>query len=512
MSILGIDLGSTHIKAGLFRMDGQVLKIASRETPRRKASAGWSYFDPDELWHTALETVQEAVGDRPEAVEAVGIAGMAETGLLLDRRTGLARSPFLPWFDTSAETQAQFLRLHADPLERFCRTGIRPTFKCSLAKLLWLRDQAQVSLEDAAWCSAEDYLAFRLTGALATDPTLAGRTYAFRVDHQEWDAEWLDALGLSPELFPAVLSSGKPLGGLLGGLSTGLAEGTPVAIAGHDHVVASFGVGAAEPGQAFDSMGTAESFMGTRATQALSNAEYAGGLAYGCYVRPGRQYWSGGISASGGSLEWLRGVLGEPPLSYETLNSLLDQVDDRPGDLLFFPYLTGSGSPHNDPVVRGAFLGLHAGHRPAQLVKAVLEGVAYEVEFIRRTAEQANGLTIRQVTAAGGGTRNRSWMQIKANITGCEYAVSTVDEAVLLGAALLAGLGSGLYASEADALRSAALRPAQIYRPDPQHQEAYQNIFEQGYLAVQDRLRQVSHTLDRIAREAKATPSHGNGS
>ncbi|HEX7974838.1 MAG TPA: FGGY-family carbohydrate kinase, partial [Anaerolineales bacterium] len=302
------------------------------------------------------------------------------------------------------------------------------------------------------------------------------------------------SLGLSAELFPAVLPSGTPLGGVRAGLP-GLAEGTPVAVAGHDHVAASFAVGAAQPGQAFDSMGTAEAFMGTRSEQPLGEAEYRSGLAYGCYVRPGRQYWSGGVSASGGSVEWLRGVLREPPVPYASLEALLEQAGDAPGNLLFFPYLAGSGSPHTDPTARGAFVGLRSTHGPAHLVKAVLEGVAYEVEFIRRTAELANRINIRQVIAAGGGTRNRRWMQIKADVCGCTYAVSVIDEATLLGAALLAGLGSRVYASEAEALQAAAQTPAQTYSPDPARRAVYRELYEQGYLAMQDSLRQVSYVL-----------------
>ncbi|MGB8981605.1 MAG: FGGY family carbohydrate kinase, partial [Anaerolineales bacterium] len=175
VTILAIDIGTTHCKAGLFALDGAALKIVTRPMISRRAPTGESYFDPESLWATASAVIRKA-GASAGSIAAIGIASMAETGLLLDRRTGVPRSFFVPWFDTAAQSQADLIRRGSDPLERYLKTGLRASFKCSLAKVLWLRARDQSLLEGAIWLSAADYIAYRLTGKFGTDPSLAGYT------------------------------------------------------------------------------------------------------------------------------------------------------------------------------------------------------------------------------------------------------------------------------------------------------------------------------------------------
>jgi xylulokinase len=468
---------------------------SSRPTTTRRAPAGYFYYDPEELWQTVAVVIREIV--LPAGVSriaAVGIASMAETGLFVDRWSGAPRSVLLPWFDTSATLYPQLSRRLADSrarTRRFSRTGIRPSFKNSLAKILWLRAQDESLAEGTVWLSAADYIAFRLSGQMSTDYSLAGRTFAFRIDQKTWDEDWLQEFGLGSELFPRLMQSGAPVGvcGRESASQTGLAEGTPVSIAGHDHVCAAFAAGAIKPGLVFDSIGTAETLVGALDVRALGETEYQSGLAYGCHVSQGRFYWMGGLSASGGSVEWVRSILGDPPLAYPELESLAASAPAGPTGILYFPYLSGSGSPHSDPEVRGAFVGLEASHGRAALLKAVLEGTAYEMEFIRRAAEEAIGLKIEAIIAAGGGTRNRHWMQIKADVSGCRLEVPPMPEATLLGAALLAGLGSGVFADEQSALAARPVSTSETILPDASRNQAYRTIFEQGYLPLQAPLR-----------------------
>jgi len=209
----------------------------------------------------------------------------------------------------------------------------------------------------------------------------------------------------------------------------------------------------------------------------------------------------GGLSASGGSVEWLRAILDEPPLSYAELDALLEGASPGPTGILYFPYLSGSGSPHTDLLVRGAFTGLSATHGRSDLAKAVLEGTAYEVEFIRRAAETATGLAIRQITASGGGTRNRHWMQIKADVSGCRLEVLPMPEATLLGAALVAGLGCGVFADAAQAINAARQALVEIYLPDAGRHQGYIGFYERGYLHLQAPLRQLAREIEKLPHD-----------
>jgi xylulokinase len=416
---------------------------------------------------------------------------MAETGLLLDRRTGKPRTPFIPYFEAAASSQGERLAENADP-DRFRKTGIWPTFKVSLAKILWFREREGIPLNGAVWLSAADYIAYRLTGQLGTDYSLAGRTYAFRIDEKDWDPGHLADFGLSVDLFPPTRPSGYPLGEVSGGSAreTGLLDGIPVAVSGHDHVCGAFAVGAVQPGRAIDSMGTAESFLGPAVSSTIGEREYQSGLSFRCHTAHDRLYWMGGFSTSGGSVEWLRSLLADPPLSFAELDALMNETGSEPGRILFFPYLAGSGSPHTDARVRGAFLGLDLSHTRADLVRAVYEGTAYEMEIVRQAAGLANQSGIERFVAAGGGTKHTAWLQIKADVSGCPIEISAASEATLLGAALLAGVGCGVYASQEQALKSAVPKIQRVVNPSADRHRIYQDLYQQ-YVAYQAPLRKV---------------------
>jgi sugar (pentulose or hexulose) kinase len=496
---IGVDVGTTHCKAGLFlERDARLYLAATCIKPNalKHSPSGYAYYDPQDLLETVaacMAEVQKAAGSGTQL--AVGIASMAESGLLVDQDSGQLRSPVLPWFDQSATPQVAALGHQGEPRQRrqrFLRSGIYPTFKCSLAKILWWREQGQESTEDVVWLPVASYIAYRLSGQMACDYSLAGRTYAFDINRQTWDGEWLQEWGLSAENFPPVLPAGKVVGECLDSNRAALPAGTPVCLAGHDHVCAALAAGVVSPGLAFDSMGTAESFLGAYKAGKLGEDEYSPGLSFGCHVVQGQKYWMGGLSASGGSLEWLRSLLGAPVLSYAELDQLVEQAGPEPSGILYFPYLSGSGSPHSDPAARGAFVVLRASHQRADLVKAVLEGTSYEMEFIRQAAEKSLGCRIEGILAAGGGTRNRRWLQIKADISGCRVEALSLPEAVTLGAAMLSGMGSGRYAGEEDALAARPDLGRESFMPDMEKHELYQEIYQGGFLPLQEPLRELS--------------------
>jgi sugar (pentulose or hexulose) kinase len=269
----------------------------------------------------------------------------------------------------------------------------------------------------------------------------------------------------------------------------GLPEGLPVAVSGHDHVCGALAVSAVNPGLIFNSMGTAESLLGSLEDRPLGLSEQANGFSYGIHVIPNRRYWMGGLSASGGSIEWLRRLFGDPPLSYSEIESLVEQAPTGPTGIVYFPYLSGSGSPHTDLTVRGAFIGLDAVHGRPHLAKAVLEGAAYEQEFIRRSAEEAFGHSLTTLLSAGGGTRSPHWMQLKADISGCTIAAQSMPETSLLGAALTGGVGAGLYADHLSALAALTESTPTLYTPDPERHGQYSLLYENGYLPLQSSLR-----------------------
>jgi xylulokinase len=248
-------------------------------------------------------------------------------------------------------------------------------------------------------------------------------------------------------------------------------------------------------------MGTAEVLLGSLEQRRLSQADYDSGLSFGCHVVDDRYYWLGGLSSSGGSVEWLRTLLGGEQLDYRQLDDMLAQADHTPTDILYFPYLLGSSSSSLNRKLaagRGAFIGLDTHHRPIDLLKAVLQGTAYEMERIRRTAEQLTRSTIEHVLAAGGGTRNKYWMQVKADVSNCVFGVAPFSEVTLLGAAMIAGIRSGVFSDADEAIAAMVPQDAETFLPDADRHRLHKYLYDDGYLALQQPLNQYYSALDRI--------------
>jgi sugar (pentulose or hexulose) kinase len=496
--LMGIDIGTTNTKVGVFREDGTQLAVSARPTVSYTNPEGYSYYDPEEMWEHIVSAIREVVDvlevkglGTGKQVKSIGITSMAESGLLLDRDTGVPKSVFLPWFDTCSSPQAQRIAAEADLFERFTVSGIHSSFKLGLPKLMWLMDRDPSAFENAVWLSASGYIAYRLSDKHGFDYSLAARTFAFDINQKQWDTDFIRRFGIDPAIFPEATPSGTPLGSVteIWAGKLGLSSDTAVAIAGHDHVVASLSVGAITPEIVYDSMGTAETMVGTLFERRLGRAEYESGLSYGCHVAKDRMFWMGGQPASGGSVEWLRGILGDPQLSYEQVLDLLANTSKNPTGILYYPYLSGSSAPKPDASARAAFIGLAKTHGKGELLKAVLEGTTYQLQAIREEAQRIAGRSIETLVVVGGGTRNPVWLQAKADILGCSLLLPPIDEASLLGAALCAGIGAGVFGSAEDAAESLAGLPSRTIEPDTAQHAIYQELYTNGYMPLQAPLR-----------------------
>ena len=472
---------------------GEIVASSQQPTPTERTSHGQIYYAPEVFWQTAVTVMERAWEQAGVKISALGIASMAETGLLVDSRTGQPQSNVLPWYDTSAQQEMNRWSREFDPRERFLVTGLRPSPKYGLAKLLWLKAQG-VDFTGKVWLSAADYIAMRLTGRMATEPTLAARTFAYSLRHKNWDQALLSQLGLPEELFPEVVASGAPIGYCRGEEPlTGLA-GVPVGICGHDHVVATIALGMLTSGRVLNSMGTAEVLLGVEEEVELDDAAYDSGLSFGPHVLPGLMAWMGGLSASGGSVEWIRHILAEPQLTYDDIEDMLASLPPGPTGIVYHPYLSGSGAPWPDPHARGSFVGLERRHTRGDVLKAVFEGICMAMELMRQEAGRVTGAPLNDIVVVGGGAKNRQWLQLKADILGCPLQVVDIPEATLVGAGLLAGMQTGLI-TVAD-VQAAALACAQrVIAPNPAVHDAYRWIFAEGFIGLQQSLRQYYQKL-----------------
>ncbi|TCP29462.1 xylulokinase [Scopulibacillus darangshiensis] len=489
--LLSIDVGTTHIKAGLYRFDGTLTHIAREKTPYQKDEQGYPVIDPAHLWQNVAGLIKELLRNNDDiTIAAIGVASMAETGVFVDRKTGKEKTAFIPWFSQCSTREAAWIEQQTDPFEQFVTTGLHNSYKYGLPKMLWLKGRDSQIDNGAVWLSAADYIVYKLTGEEVTDYTLAARTYAFQIYEKRWHTKLLSHFGVNVSPFPRTLPSGE-----LAGLTKdwhaklGLSKGIPVAVAGHDHVCAAMAIGAVTPGKVYASSGTAETLIGICEKGKLGKKEYQSGLTFGNHLKDGLSFWMGNIPNSGGAIEWIRDILDEKQLTYQSMSALLNELKEIPTGILFFPYLSGSGAPHNNAASKGAFIGLERGHERAHLMKAVLEGTSFQLRTIKETAAFITGQSWKDLIIVGGGTNNVHWMAIKANVLNCMLSVPNVEEATLLGAAMIAGERLGF--CKADEIHQNISGDMKVYKPEKTVATDYNNIYLNGYKAIADGTRSL---------------------
>ncbi|MGG3468198.1 FGGY family carbohydrate kinase [Neobacillus pocheonensis] len=485
--IIAIDIGTTNLKAGLFEEDGTCITISSRQTQYATHSKGFTYIHTGSLWDNVAQLIKE-VNERSvsKGVRAVSITSMAESGLLLNRYTGMPVTEIIPWFESSSIKQAEFICQEIDPFEQFIHTGLHLSYKYGLPKLLWLRDlDPSVFHDQVVWLSVSSYIAYCLTGKIAEEQTLAARTFAYQINQNEWDEALIHHFGFRTDLFPDVAHCLKPTGEVKQELSgLGLNSKTNVYIAGHDHVSSSLAAGIVSPGSVYNSMGTAETLVGTFTKRELTKTDYDSGLSFGLHPHDNLYFWMGGHSSSGGSVEWMRDILGDDQLTYAEILEFLEMAGEDPSGIIFYPYLTGSGAPYSNPHAKAAFLGLKKSHGKADLLKAVLEGNSYQMEMIREEAEKATGIKLNKMSVIGGGVRNPIWMKIKANISGIELILPDITEAALSGAALIAATGEGVFSSLDDAVANTFWKSEKVVQPNKKIYKSYRTIYESQFKSI----------------------------
>jgi len=462
-TLIGVDIGSNSIKAVLLAPGKGVLHVARRATETHPVRGGGAYHRPSELLAGVSSAVAECVSaaGRSGRPAGIGIASMSEAGVPIDRR-GLPVGEILTWYDPRPERQSAWLERQIGAAQLFARTGLRPEPKYTLAKLLWLREQRAADFTRLRrWAGVAEMVGLDLTGELATNASLACRTLAFDVTTRAWDPELLGLASLGPDEMPVVLPLGRPAGGLTPAAANrlGLPAGTPVAIAGHDHMAAAMGAGVTSPGDVLDSMGSAEAALLVTREPSLTEEVRRGGFSTGCHAVDGVSYVVGGLQSSGALIEWFVDTFLAAPGTdapgvdrYARFTALLERAGSGPVEPIVRPYLRGRTAPHRDPSATLEFEGLRETHDLSVLAAAIVDGAAYHVRWMLDELARITATPLDRVRVTGGGVRNKRWVTAKAALGPGRLEVVRTEEAAALGAALVAGVAAGAYGSVADAL------------------------------------------------------------
>lgn len=493
--LLGVDLGSTSLKAVVYDTAGRVCASAARPTlkhPQDAAHPDWIVWRPEQIWGDTAAAIREALsrlGD-PRRVRALAVTGMGMDGLPIDAQ-GRWLYPMISWHDQRTLPQLQWWREHVGA-EKTYAIGGNPLWAINSAlRMLWLRDnEPEFYARTTTWLLIEDFVNFMLCGRRATDYSMASCTLLFDQRRLTWSDEMLEASRIDRRILPEALPSGTLLGAVHAAAAeaTGLAEGTPVVLGGHDHLCGALPIGGFEPGVAVDVVGTWEIIMTPTRAPALDPRLGQSGMTVQAHVAPGC-YALWGASVAGEMLQWYRaqwgrsgetsGAEGEPPAdaSWDALVERAAAAAPGCGGVMFLPHLSGASCPVVDELSRGALIGLGARTTSAEVLRAMIEALNYQSLDMIEAIERGIGAPIERVVAAGGATRNRLWMQTKADVIGRPVEVPELVEATPLGAAMLAGVGVGIYRDLNDAYRHVRREGGARYEPDAQRAALYRERF-----------------------------------
>lgn len=513
--LVGVDVGTTNVKAVIYEPTGKAVAGASVPTLTHHPRPGAAHYVASELWSQVVTALRDALGQleakQVAEIRGVAVTSMGESGVPLDA-AGEPTFDVIAWFDTRSAPQADALGQRFGREALFAASGLSLQPIWSLCKLLWLRDNEPEAFgRTVRWLNVADDMAFRLSGVQATDYSLASRTHALVLRERRWNDALLDDLGLPAGLFAPLVESGHRLGTIApeAARETGLPPETVVAAGGHDHVCGALGAAVTEPGTVLNSIGTAEALF-VPLLQPIGDPSFGDqGYTQGAHVVPDRFYAFGGQYTSGAAIEWLRDILGTD-VSYADL--IVEASMTPPGSrgVCFLPYLRIAAPPHDDAYPSGAFVGLSTDAERGAMVRAVFEGIAFASKAsLDPLLMHAGIVQPERITAIGGVTKNEVLMQIKASVFGRPITVAGVEEATTLGAAVLGGIGAGVYDDVESALETLD-QPCLDVAPDREDTGIYDAIRNRVYQKIYPALIDLSRESRAIQTTVNATADRGD--
>ena len=475
--LLGIDIGTSGLKILLVSPEGQTVALEQASYDPDLLTDGGVEQDPQVWWNVMVAALRRMAAAHPNEmcdIAGIGLGGQMH-GLVALSGAGEPVCPAVIWMDSRSTAQVQSIyetlpadRIHAITLNRVC-----PGF--ALPSLLWQRDNRPDVFGRIRYImQPKDYIRYRLTGRIATDASDASSSSAFDTVKRQWSWELIDALGLDCGLFPACLEADDIAGEVSAqaAVETGLPQGTPVVYGGGDQPVQNIGNGAVTDGVFCSSIGTSGQI-------ALFSKEpiHDPGCRVHTFCHAIKRGWSlfGASLSSGLCLKWLnKQIMGSP--GYDAIDAMAAQIPPGSGGIVFLPYLNGERTPHFDSNARGMFIGLSLSHDIRHMARAVMEGVVFALkDSMELFAEM--GLKPEHVIAAGGGARSPLWLQMQADIFGTPVRVVKTAEQVSLGAAMLAGVGTGIFGDYEQAVAAMVRYDDAEYEPNLKNAAVYQDTY-----------------------------------
>ena len=495
MSLLGVEISDTHVTAAAFDIEGRVIGRGEANSTVDRADSQRAEVSMERVWDALVEAVSRATCELTDQVTAMSLAVQGEASVPVDRN-GNSLGPSTLSEDTRSADVARDFQERVSPIEVMRVTGMPMGRSFGLLRLLWLREhEPEVYRNTWKFLDWQAYVVSRLGLEPTTDPSLAGRTQMFDVISHVWADGIIDAAGLDR----GKVSEVKPTGTLLGEISRkaadalGLPAGTKFVLGGYDRAVAALGVGAAASGHALNATEGGEVLVPAFHEPVVDVDMMKNGFSCGPHVVP-EMYVSVAHNPTGGALlDWYREITGpgvEETDEHRGFDALIEEMDGTPTDLMVLPYFGPSGTPYHDPKPIGTVTGLTLSTRRGTLVRGLLEGLAFEMK-LNTTLLAESGIRLSEVHVSGAPARSRGWCQLKADVLGVPVCRHVGIGPGVLGAAMLAGVGSGVYDSVSTAVEFCVTAEEQI-RPSGERSDLYERKFL-TYRRLYPALREIIH-------------------
>ncbi|MEK5161850.1 xylulokinase [Paenibacillus sp. FSL R5-0527] len=474
--VIGIDLGTSSVKTLLVGQDGEIKGEASAAYPLIQERPGYSEQNPEEWVNGTVDCLQRLLqesGVSAADIEGVSFSGQMHGLVLLDEQNNVLRNAIL-WNDTRTTKQCREIEAKlGDRLLEITRNAALEGF--TLPKVLWVQEhEPELFAKAARFVLPKDYLRYRMTGKVQMEISDAAGTLMLNVPEGKWSDEIAAAFGLPEGFCPPLVGSTEETGTLLPEFAaqTGLSPATKVFGGGADNACGAVGAGIVRKGDALCSVGTSGVVL---TYEEDKSKDFGGKVHFFNHAHPGAFYAMGVTLGAGYSLSWFKESLA-PELSFDELLKPVGGIAPGSEGLLFTPYLVGERTPHADSVIRASFIGLSGTHRREHLARAVMEGITFSLQESLDLIRQA-GIAVERVISIGGGAKNPVWLQMQADIFGKPVVALKNEQGPAMGAAMMAAVGSGWFASLKECA-DAFIGYAATYEPIPANVEKYARLFK----------------------------------
>jgi len=497
--LLGIDVGTSACKVALFSPDGQVAAQGSGDYKVYYPEPGWAEQNPEDWWQAICGAVRTMLLESqidPSDIAGIGIDGQGWSAIAIDKKgTVLCNTPI--WMDTRAHEICRELRdrIGEEKIFEVCGNPLQPAY--TLPKILWYKkNRPAVYQKTYKILQSNSFIAYRLTGAITQDVSQGYAYQCFDMRKGCWDKDTCDLLGIDINMLPDIYPCHHVVGEVTKEAAelTGLAVGTPVVAGGLDAACGTLGAGVIHPGETQEQGGQAGGM-----SICIDDYRSDPRLILSYHVVPDLWLLQGGTVGGGGVIRWFEQEFGAYERETAAKGGLSSMAEmDREADLIpvgsdgmvFLPYMAGERSPIWDTQSKGVYYGIDYAKTRAHFIRASMEGVAFSLKHNLDTASSA-GADVEVLCAMGGAANSRVWTQMKADVTGKKIVVPSSDTATTLGAAILAGVGTGVFSSFEDAVaRTVAIKREHL--PDMEKFKKYQDSYH-TYLLLYENLKGIMH-------------------